>query len=46
MRAAANLDVFSFALSDADMAALDAMERGATFAFGAPGQPLDPTQCA
>ena len=46
VRAAANLDVFSFALSDADMAALDAMERGATFAFGAPGQPLDPTQCA
>ena len=44
-RAEANLQLFGFELSDADMAALDALETGETFAFGAPGQPLDPTKC-
>lgn len=42
-RIAENIDVFSIALSDETMSALDAMEKNETQAFGAPGQPFDPT---
>eukprot|EP00401_Gymnodinium_catenatum_P010021 CAMPEP_0117495798 /NCGR_PEP_ID=MMETSP0784-20121206/20320_1 /TAXON_ID=39447 /ORGANISM="" /LENGTH=303 /DNA_ID=CAMNT_0005290735 /DNA_START=86 /DNA_END=997 /DNA_ORIENTATION=+ len=38
-----NLDLASFALADADMEALDAMECNTAAAFGAPGQAFDPT---
>ena len=41
-----NLDLDSFVLSDADIAALDAMEQDTPLAFGSDGRPFDPTSVA
>lgn len=44
-RIRANFDLFSFELTELDMAELDGMECGRSYAFGAPGEPVDPTKC-
>ena len=39
-----NIDLVGFSIPDEEMAALDAMERDAAFAFGKAGEPFDPSK--
>ena len=39
-----NIDLASFTIPEPEMAALDAMESDAAYAFGSPGEPFDPTK--